>query len=209
MFFKQEATGSAEYQLSKTSKGSLIEVSSLDKKKYDILTLPNGLNVILVSDPDAQQSAAVMQVAAGSLHEPDEFPGLAHYLEHVLFLGTEKYPDKSEYLKFIEENGGKGNAWTEDYYTVFHFDISPSAFADGLDRFAQFFISPTFNPEFLEKERSAVDSEYKMHVLDDNFCIKAINRWTSNIAHPAHRFSIGNLSTLTDRPEQTLEEAVK
>lgn len=51
--------------------------------------------------------------------------GLAHYLEHMLFMGSSKYPDENEYDSFISASGGSTNAFTECEYTLYHFDILP------------------------------------------------------------------------------------
>lgn len=64
--------------------------SANDKRTYRGLELTNGLRVLLVSDPTTDKSAASLDVNIGSLSDPRELPGLAHFLEHMLFLGTEK-----------------------------------------------------------------------------------------------------------------------
>ena len=51
------------------------------------------LRVLLVSDPNTDRAAASLSVLRGYYHEPREYPGLAHFLEHMLFIGTEKYPE--------------------------------------------------------------------------------------------------------------------
>lgn len=62
----------------------------------------------------------------------------------MLFMGTEKYPDENEYAKFVENNGGMNNAYTSLTNTNFHLDVSNKAFEEALERFSDFFISPTF-----------------------------------------------------------------
>ena len=56
---------------------------------------------MLVSDPDTQKAAASLIVNSGNLNDPPEVSGLAHFCEHMLFLGTEKYPEENHYSKFI------------------------------------------------------------------------------------------------------------
>ncbi len=63
-----------------------------DKHQYRVLTLDNGLRAILVSDAEADKAAAAMDVRVGSLCDPDDLPGLAHFLEHMLFYSSERYP---------------------------------------------------------------------------------------------------------------------
>lgn len=52
------------------------------------------MKVLLVSDPTTERSAASLSVGVGHMSDPDDVPGLAHFLEHMLFLGTEKYPNE-------------------------------------------------------------------------------------------------------------------
>ena len=53
-----------------------------------------------------------VQVHVGSLSDPDDLPGLAHFLEHMLFYSSEKYPQEDAYSKFVSEHGGSTNAFT-------------------------------------------------------------------------------------------------
>jgi len=68
-----------------------------DRRIYRPLTLPNQLECLLISDRDAQKSAAALSVGVGSFLDPQQAQGLAHYLEHMLFMGTQKYPAENEY----------------------------------------------------------------------------------------------------------------
>ena len=85
-----------------------------------------------------------MYLASGSLNDPEGFDGLAHFCEHMLFLGTEKYPEENLYAKFIKAHGGSKNATTGEDYTTYHFDIKNEVFAEALDIFSQFFQQPLF-----------------------------------------------------------------
>jgi insulysin len=64
----------------------------LDDRDYVTYVLGNGLRVLLCSDPSSNEAAAAMDVHVGACSDPDDVPGLAHFCEHMLFLGTEKYP---------------------------------------------------------------------------------------------------------------------
>ena len=91
--------------------------------------------VLLISDPTTDKSAASLDVHVGSMSDPWEIPGLCHFLEHMLFLGTEKYPEENEYTKFLSNHNGRYNAYTASNNTNYHFDISPEFLPDVLDRF--------------------------------------------------------------------------
>lgn len=134
--------------------------SKSDKCTYKHITLPNKLQALLIHDPEADKSAAALDVKVGCSLDPRPLYGVAHFLEHMLFMGTEKYPDESEYSKFIENNGGMNNAYTSLTDTNYHLDISNDAFEEALERFSDFFKGPTFKQESTEREMNAVDSEY-------------------------------------------------
>ena len=164
--------------------------------QYRRLVLPNQLKVMLVSDPRVERSAAALAVGVGSLDNPDARPGLAHFLEHMLFLGTEKYPEAGEYQKFLSAHEGFGNAYTADDHTNHFFEVAHPALPEGLDRFAQFFIAPLFNPEYAQREVNAVDSEHSKNLENDYWRISQVQRTLYTPGHPAGRFSTGNLATL-------------
>ena len=92
--------------------------SATDQKEYDFLDLRNGLQVLLISDPNAEKAAAAMSVGVGHFQDPEDVPGLAHFCEHMLFLGTEKYPDENDYSAYLNTNGGSSNAFTSAEETV-------------------------------------------------------------------------------------------
>jgi insulysin len=75
--------------------------SKSDNRIYKHLTLPNKLQCIIISDSEADKSAASLDVKVGSCLDPKPFYGLAHFLEHMLFMGTEKYPGEGDYRDFI------------------------------------------------------------------------------------------------------------
>ena len=158
--------------------------ASTDRSEYRHLVLDNGVRVILLSDPDLNKSSAAMAIAAGSLMDPADLQGLAHFLEHMLFLGTEKYPGEGDYGNFIRSNGGFANAYTAGDHTNYHFEISHEAFEGAVDRFSQFFIAPLFTEEFTEREMNAVDSENEKNLEQDGRRIDQVQRSYFRPGHP-------------------------
>ncbi len=139
-----------------------VVVSPNDSRQYQTLTLDNGIEVLLVSDPAVEKSAAALSVGVGLLFDPMAYQGMAHYLEHMLFLGTQKYPESDGYMAFIQENGGANNAYTWLDITNYMFEVKNSAYDSAIDRFAHFFKTPLLDPEYIEKEKSAVNAEWSM-----------------------------------------------
>lgn len=185
-----------------------MHISPNDTNKYRYLTLANGIRVLLIHDSSAQKSAAALAVNVGHFDDPQDREGLAHYLEHMLFLGTEKYPKVGEFQSYINQHGGSNNAWTGTEHTCFFFDVTPNAFESGLDRFSQFFTAPLFNSEALDKERQAVESEYKLKLNDDSRRLYQVHKELVNPEHPFSKFSVGNLETLGDRDGQSIRDEI-
>lgn len=170
--------------------------SPADKKIYSAFTLENGLTALVISDPDAEKAAASVNVAAGSYHEPVEHLGLAHYLEHLLFLGTKNHPEPDAYQKFISQHGGSHNAFTASRVTNYFFDIQPDYLEEGLSRLSEFFISPLFNSDYLDRELNAVHAEFSGTLNNDGRLKYQAMRQAFNPKHPAARFSAGNKHSL-------------
>jgi len=109
-----------------------------------------------------------MTVNIGSLEDPDDRNGLAHFLEHMLFLGTETYPNVEEYRAYLSKNGGTQNASTSMLETTYYFNCSNEALEGALDRFSKFFISPLFDEKYVQKEMNAVDSEHEKNKKEES-----------------------------------------
>ena len=166
--------------------------------EYRKIILGNDLKIILVSDEKYNKSSASMNVMVGSLSDPKEYQGLAHFLEHMLFLGTEKFPDVEDYGAYLKSNGGYSNAYTAEDHTNYHFEVYHDAFEGALDRFSQFFISPLFKQEYTEREMNAVHSEYQKNLEQDYWRMRQVKRNLYNSNHPANHFEIGTIETLSN-----------
>ncbi|WP_082897253.1 insulinase family protein [Thalassotalea crassostreae] len=180
-----------------------------DLKVYQPLTLNNGLRVLLVENQESNRSAASLAVNAGHFDDPKDRQGLAHFLEHMLFLGTKKYPESGEYQQFLSKHSGSNNAWTGTEHTCFFFDINREHFETALDRFSQFFIAPLLSQEFIEKERQNIDAEFKMKLKDDMRRIYDVHKESVNPDHPFSKFSVGSIDTLADRDDACLKDEVE
>ena len=169
-----------------------------DTAAFRRFTLDNGMRVLLVSDPKFNKSGASLVVNTGQIDDPRETEGLAHFLEHMLFLGTEKYPEVTEYSNFIKSNGGYNNAYTTTDHTNYQFEVRHAAFEGALDRFSQFFIAPKFNPDFVGREVNAVHNEAMRHVQNDFRRQLGVARELYDPASGESKFSTGNKDTLAN-----------
>ncbi|PLW56401.1 hypothetical protein PCANC_03414 [Puccinia coronata f. sp. avenae] len=178
-----------------------IITSASDTRSYRIIRLTNKLQAILVHDPQTDKAAAAMDVNVGHLSDPENLQGLAHFCEHLLFLGNEKYPSENEYSEYLSKNSGHSNAFTGMDNTVYYFDVHPSALPGALDRFSQFFISPIFTESCTEREIRAVDSENSKNLQNDTWRMFQLDKATSSPNHSFWRFGTGNLKTLVETPK--------
>ncbi len=183
-----------------------VEKSPNDRHSYEYLVLDNALRVLLVSDSQTDQAAASLDVNVGSGADPEGREGLAHFLEHMLFLGTAKYPQAGEYQEFIRTHGGSNNAYTSFDHTNYYFSIDADFLEPALDRFAQFFTAPLFDAEFVERERQAVHSEFQVNLKNDGRRGWSARKQTFNPRHPRSRFMVGSLDTLADRADSTIRD---
>lgn len=194
------------WQEGSASEGGEVAVlrSPNDERQYRYFQLENKMKVLLISDAKAEKSAASLNVHVGSFQNPVEREGLAHFLEHMLFLGTEKYPEAGEYQAYISEHGGQHNAYTSLEQTNYFFDVDSAYLVDTLDRFAQFFVAPRFDAKYVDRERHAVDSEYQLKIKDDSRREWDVLSELLNQKHPLAKFSVGNLQTLVNDDERPI-----
>jgi len=168
-----------------------------DKRETKTFSLENGLDVLLISDPDVHRSAVALSVGVGHLHDPVEKQGLAHYLEHMLFLGTKKYPEVGSFKKFLDEHSGGSNAYTSGAITNYFFQISHEGFDIALDRFSDFFKAPMFDKTYSEREVKAVNNEHQKNKLNDGWRGNFVSQQISEPGHPLTKFGTGNQDTLS------------
>ncbi|XP_020237618.1 nardilysin-like [Cajanus cajan] len=146
----------------------------------------------------SKKAAAAMCVGMGSFSDPYEAQGLAHFLEHMLFMGSGDFPDENEYDSYLSKHGGSSNAYTETEYTCYHFEVKREYLKGALRRFSQFFISPLVKMEAMEREVLAVDSEFNQVLQSDACRLQQLQCHTSAHNHPLNRFFWGNKKSLVD-----------
>ncbi|KAE9349877.1 Nardilysin-like [Phytophthora fragariae] len=151
----------------------------------------------------SRRAGACLTVGVGSFAEPETLPGLAHYLEHMLFMGSAKYPDENEFESFLSAHGGYSNGATDNEVTSYTFEVGPAHLEPALDMFAHFFISPLLKAEAMERELSAIESEFSQATQNDRIRTQQVLCDVSPVSHPYHRFSWGNKKSLQELPEKS------
>ncbi|KAH8732027.1 Metalloenzyme, LuxS/M16 peptidase-like protein [Phaeosphaeriaceae sp. PMI808] len=205
-----------------------LERPQLDDRSYRVITLQNQLEVLLIHEAGTDKASAALDVNVGSFSDAGDMPGIAHAVEHLLFMGTEKYPEENAYNKFLTTHGGHSNAFTASTSTNYYFELSyPSSSPSSskavtpnasqinlpaskekdnsplwgaLDRFGQFFIAPLFLEDTVDREIKAVDSENKKNLQNDQWRLHQLGKALANPEHPYCHFSTGSWKTLHDDP---------
>jgi protease-3 len=183
-----------------------VNKSPSDTREYNVFTLKNGIDVVTVSDPNIVTSAATLSIGVGAFQDPEDAHGIAHFLEHMLFMGSKKYPKPNEYMQFIQENGGDTNAFTAAEQTTYLFSINSSKFEPALDRLSSSIKDPLFDPTMVGKEINAVNSEWLLNRQSDSFIQQRTAANTGNPDHPRTKLGVGNKDTLSDSEEILLRK---
>lgn len=111
-----------------------IRKSEKDTRQYQAIRLDNDMVVLLVSDPQAVKSLSALVVPVGSLQDPADHQGLAHFLEHMTLMGSQKYPQPDSLAEFLKLHGGSHNASTAPYRTAFYLEVENDALDGAVDR---------------------------------------------------------------------------
>ncbi|KAI1883309.1 hypothetical protein AGOR_G00243870 [Albula goreensis] len=149
-----------------------------------------------------KQAAAALCIGVGSFSDPGDLPGLAHFLEHMVFMGSEKYPAENGFDAFLKKHGGSDNASTDCERTIFQFDVQRKHFREALDRWAQFFIGPLMIKDAIDREVEAVDSEYQLAKPSDSHRKEMLFGSLAKPGHPMGKFCWGNAQTLKYEPRE-------
>lgn len=183
-----------------------VNKSERDPREYKAIKLSNDMTVLLVSDAKATKSLAAVSIPVGSIENPNSQLGLAHYLEHMVLMGSKKYPEPSSFSEFLQKHGGSHNASTASHRTAYYFEVENGALKEATDRLADALAEPLLDPINADRERNAVNAELTMARSRDGMRIWQVRSETLNPLHPNSRFSGGNLETLKDKPNSKLQD---
>ena len=172
------------------------------------LTLENGLTLSVRHEPRLKRCAAVLRVAAGSHDVPGAWPGLAHFLEHLLFLGTERFPAADNLMAWVQRHGGLVNARTCERHTDFFFELPLSAVEGGLERLCDMLGHPRMNMDEQLREREVLHAEFIAWAREP-LAQREIKLFQPlNPGHPLRAFHAGNRYSLPV-PRASFQQALK
>lgn len=171
-----------------------------DPRAYQAIQLANGIKVLLVSDPESPNAMVGLKVAAGSMQDPAAQPGLAHFLEHAIVLGTQKYPEGFSNL-FGAQTGGNE--------TRFSAIVNNHSLSLTLEKLADAIANPLLDPNRTVAELQAIDNESSIRSNEDWLRLLQVRKELLNQHHPFTQFWEGNAHTLSDKPGSKLQEELK
>ncbi|MBI2010205.1 MAG: insulinase family protein [Candidatus Chisholmbacteria bacterium] len=132
------------------------------KFEYSLDTLPNGLRVVLVP-MTTPAVTALAQVGVGSRFESPKISGLSHFVEHMVFKGTGKYPTAMAVASAVDAVGAEYNAFTSKEYTGFYVKAASQHLKLALDILGEFLFKPRLNQADIERERGVIIEEINMY----------------------------------------------
>jgi insulysin len=164
-------------------------------------TLNNNINVILISDEKIKYSSCCTGVNSGSFN--DIICGTAHFIEHLLFMGNEKYPDKFEFMNYITSHDGSTNALTTSTSTLYYIEINKNNIEKAIDMLSSFFINPLLKNENIKSESEVINSEHSKNKSSIGWIINFLTqKFIKNNCY--NKFSTGNTDTLQNITHQDL-----
>ena len=172
-----------------------IDLTINDKRDIVGIKLNNGINVVLVSDPESKTSSCSVGVKAGYLQ--DKFEGTAHFLEHLLFMGSSKFPEQNTYHSYIQMCGGIDNAFTGDNITCYFLELESEFMEKGIEMLSWFFREPLLDMKHINSELEIINSEHQKNILSDVWIMDDIFKIFIEKSKYSN-FGTGNLESLKD-----------
>ncbi|KAJ6216453.1 hypothetical protein RDWZM_007610 [Blomia tropicalis] len=142
------------------------------------------------------------------------FPGLAHMLEHMIFMGSNQFPNENDIEHYLSANGGYSNATTECEYTMYELMVERRSLRGAIERFSSAFINPLLSQSSIEQEIEPIDIEFVSAITDDNVRCQLLLTQIANRQHPASKFLWGNRRSLiesksNERKQDIREQLIK
>lgn len=160
------------------------------------LRLDNGLRVALVHDRQATRAALAIGVGAGSFHEPPAYPGLAHFLEHGVFLGSANFPAVGALASYVLGVGGRYNARTLSLQTLYFMETPAGELAAAAGHLLDLVAFPLLAGDALQAETEILHAEYLARCRDNDCQLLGAIAGLLNPQHPMAHFHAGSRETL-------------
>ena len=159
-------------------------------------SLPEGLTVVTERMPDVRSVSVGFWVGTGSVDEAPAQAGASHFLEHLLFKGTDARSARS-IAEAVDRVGGDMNAFTTKEYTTFYVRLLAEDYAMGADLLSDLIWSPAFRSDEVESERQVILEEILMHADEPSDLVHDVLAHALFPDHPLGREVLGDESTIT------------
>lgn len=130
--------------------------------KPQLQTLPNKIKLVTLDLPQSQSVTALVMIKIGSRYEENRLAGISHFLEHLVFKGTKKYPTAFDLTSKVDSIGAEFNAFTAKEYTGFYIKSASIHLQLSLDILSQLVFHPTLPEKEMEKEKGVICEEINM-----------------------------------------------
>ncbi len=171
---------------------------------YQKTTLDNGIRVITSPMPNARSVTISIFIATGSRYEKTREMGISHFLEHILFRGTEKRPSSRELSEAIEGVGGILNGETDKELTVYWCKVAGPHFPIALDVLTDMILHSRFKPEEIDKERQIIIEEINRSKDSPAQLVDEITDVILFPGHPLGRDIAGTKKTVSDMTREDM-----
>ncbi|MEI7749728.1 MAG: pitrilysin family protein, partial [Candidatus Moraniibacteriota bacterium] len=131
--------------------------------KYKKFTLGNGLRVILAPMTETGTVTVLVMTGVGSRFESRKENGIAHFLEHMMFKGTEKRPTAFDISRELDSIGAEYNAFTGKEYTGYYAKVEAHHWETALDVVSDMFLNAKIDQAEIERERGTIIQEINMY----------------------------------------------
>jgi insulysin len=183
--------------------------SKIANRNYLISELENGLEYALITCPDIKKASVSISVEMGHFSDPEDCQGLSHLMEHMLFAGSQSYPDGNFLNQLLNTHGGFVNAWTSSESCNVHFDCPLNHFSQALDVLVDMLVQPALTIQGVSQEVDAIEAEFSMRKQDDVRRLYDVHKQTCNTKHPFSRFSVGNKQIFTQFTNTELQQKLR
>ncbi len=170
--------------------------------------LKNGVRIISEKVPGVRSVSTGIWVGAGSRQENEEVSGISHFIEHLMFKGTEKR-SATEIAEALDSVGGQLNAFTTKEFTCYYTKTLDEHFALGLDVIADMFFNSTFTENAISKERGVIEEEIKMYEDTPDELIHDLFVQTAWPDHPLGQPILGTIKSLENIKREDIVNYIK
>ena len=181
----------------------------LNKQNFKLTVLDNGLRVVTSEMPEVQSVSINLLIGVGSRHETDQYAGISHFVEHIVFKGTYKRPDPKMISGAIEAVGGIINAETEQELTNYWCKVPASYAHESLDLLLDMIRNSVIDKDEINKERAVIIDELSMTHDHPEYQVDTLIDEMLWPGHPLSRDIGGTKETVFNISHETLKAHIE